>query len=217
MRFILLATSLLLIWTQSSFGQSFRANADTSYAFIETVSGSHFYGHIVNESLDTVFLVTDDGVSMKLPRSSISAIDYKATKIPDHFWAFGGVFGTPAGGNFVVGSYWRRTGVRLAVGYWGSTLAGIELSLPVNLYRSEHTSHDVAFVAWSSVIESTETSYDAFGGPYQYTTSRSFTGYGPAYQVNLSGFSGEFGLAFGSGDFSSPQIMFQLGYVHEFR
>ena len=205
--------AFLFFAVHSSYGQGTSPIPMPRLASIEMMSGAHYYGHIVKESLDTIFLQTQDGVSMKLPRASIESIDYDAKLIPSHFWAFGGVLGTPAGGNFVVGSYWSRFGIRLSFGYWGDAVSGLELSLPINLYRSEHTSQNIALVASTTTVQTTETDYY---GQYQY--DRTFAGFGPAYQVNLSGFSGELGLAFGSGgDFSSPQIMLQLGYVHEFR
>ncbi|HWF45292.1 MAG TPA: hypothetical protein VG537_11680 [Candidatus Kapabacteria bacterium] len=187
-------------------------------ASIETVSGATYYGSIVRESPDTVFLKTEDNASVELLRNTIASINYEATKLPNHYWAVGGVLGTPAGGNFVVGSYWEHLGVRLSFGYWGDALAGFELSLPINLYRSEHTSHDIALVLLYTQIGTTEQDFDWNTGlPYNYTFERTFAGIGPAYQVNLSGFSGELGLTFGSGDFSNPELIFQLGYVYEFR
>jgi hypothetical protein len=213
-----LFTLLLFFVPIASYGQAATKSDNPGFASIEMQSGADYYGHIVRESPDTVFLQTQDGTSMELPRKSIESIDYNAAIIHNSYWAMGGVFGTPAGGNFVIASYGRHVGVRFSFGYWGDNLAGAEISLPINIYRSEHTSHDIALVAWASQIGSTETNYDwNTGAPYQYSVTKSFLGFGPAYQVNLSGFAGELGITFGSGDYGSPQIIFQLGYVHEFR
>ena len=209
----LLALPLTIILSSAAFCQN---SSSSDMASILTTTGSTYRGQIVHESPDTVILLAKDGNTLTILRRNIASIDYHWQPI-NKFWELGAVFGTPAGLNLIAGYHFEMVGLRFGFGYWGSNLYGAEISIPITLYRGEHSTHDVAIVAWTSSIDAPETEYDYFGESYVTTVHKTFTGIGPAYQVNLNGFSGELGLAFGSGTFSSPQLMLQLGYVYQFR
>lgn len=151
---------------------------------------------------------------MQLPRSSVAFIEYKSLASPKHWSEFGGVLGSPAGGNFVVGARWPSVGLRLSGAYWGTSLYGAQLAVPINVARSENTSHNIAPFVSESHLTSTKTYYTSYG-PIDLATPEEWTCVGLAYELNTHGFDLEFGLDVGTGDFSNPQLAFQIGYVHQ--
>lgn len=183
--------------------------ADTSRtAFIRSNSGTHYWGEILRETSDSVFLLQGDGVLVDLPRSAIDVIKYGMTKPRDPFWEGGLVFGSPGGINFLAGYQWEFGGVRVSGDYFSSDVAGIQINASYKLYRGESASHYVSFV-WSYSTTAIVTGGD------QPQTFR-VNGLGAAYDLNFVGISFELGLL-QNFTTNNREILLQLGYVYQFR
>ncbi len=202
---------LLLFLLATSLRAQTTRNAEHLTAEIKTKGGEVFRGQITRETADTVFIINDQGKQEFVLRSRIESISYAAHRLAD-FGEVGITIGTPSGLNLVAGYMWRHVGVRLSGLYLGS-ISGVQLGIPINIARFESTSHDISLVAATSSITTHQT--DVFGGTTE--VNHNFTGVGPAYELNAGGFYLELGLLFGSGTYSSPQLAFQIGYVHAFR
>jgi hypothetical protein len=151
-----------------------------------------------------------------------------------NFFEFGGSFGMPAGFNFEFGYLAAGVGVRLSGAYWGS-LQGVQLSVPVNLYRGKHSTNDIAIAGGFIQQQTTYDHHTGFlgSGPTDYSSSDTYnySFYGIAYQANWSGFALELGVARSqaSATYSGPDgtsmdtphwiwlPLTHIGYVYQFR
>lgn len=181
---------------------------------IKTTSGVVYLGSVIRETSDSIYFKTVDSVNLQLPRSAVVSVDYKAPKPPTHWSEFGGVFGTPAGLNFVVGAHWPAIGVRLSGAYWGHALSGIQVGIPYTFASNANTTHSVGLIAGTSFLSLPTTQMTYYGTTTTYTDNY-WTSVGAAYDLNAGGFALQVGLTVGTGTFHNPQIAFQIGYVHE--
>jgi hypothetical protein len=121
--------------------------------------------------------------------------------------AVGAVIGAPTGISLMGGYYFKNFAVRLSGGSWGKEWNGFQGDLSYNLTRSLSFSTNVSLI----------------GGQYGNTLKDVSLGesvkrqryWGLAYDVYLSGFFLQTGVGFGSGDYPSPQFLFQCGYLIE--
>jgi hypothetical protein len=109
----------------------------------------------------------------------------------------GVAIGTPAVLNIELGYWMDEVGVRLSGGIFPG--AGIQANLGFKLAENAKRSHVIAAVFGASEIDHYEWTYA-----------------GVAYELNYHGIFLQAGLTAGRGDYSSPQIIFQLGYVYRF-
>lgn len=150
-----------------------------------------------------------------MPTVIVVTSDLDARPDPSSYWAVGGTLVTPAGLNLVVAHYSRSLGVRLAAGYWGS-IGGAQIDLAYEMGRRRNFSHHLYLGVGASSVEVEE--MVSAGRYYNVATSTKTWQYvGLGYDVNWNGFFVSSGLNIGSGDFSSPQLMAQIGYVYEIR
>lgn len=121
--------------------------------------------------------------------------------------ALGAIIGTPSGVSFMGGYYSKIFALRLSGGSWGREWNGFQGDVSYNLTRSSSFSTNVSLI----------------GGQYRNTLKDVSAGesvkrqryWGLAYDVYLSGFFLQTGVGFGSGDYPSPQFLFQCGYLIE--
>jgi hypothetical protein len=174
---------------------------DTSKtALIRSIYGTRYWGNVIRETSDSVFLLQDDGVVDDIPRNLIEDIEYGMRKPMDHFAEAGFVVGTPGGPDFVLGYEWWIAGIRASGFYSGSDLNGLQFNVLYSLFRGDYTSHYLSLI---------------------WTTMRSpnfyLNGFGAAYDLNVSGFSFELGLIPRTKDLANLSPMYQIGYVYQFR
>jgi hypothetical protein len=205
-RFLVITAMFILITVASAMSQP---------AVVTTKEGAEYSGRITVEGADEVTLVSADSVVTKIPRASIKSIEYvdrhaeSSSTRKGAFPVFGAAFGTPAGLNLVGGYYFTPWGVRVSAMYWGR-LAGVEVEFLRNIGRTGIFSHNVHVGVGTMQIGS---SYFDFSNDVYFD----WTYISAGYDLNLSGFHASIGFSLGSGDFANPQLMLQLGYVHEFR
>jgi hypothetical protein len=107
----------------------------------------------------------------------------------------GGSFGTPAGLHLVGGYRQDRFGTRLTAGYLGSSLYGVQLGAGLRRDSDKDGTHGFDLNLGTLNVE---------GAGFRYVE--------PAYSYHgPRGFFAEVGLALGVGDYSNPQLMFQIG------
>lgn len=107
-------------------------------------------------------------------------------------------FGTPGGLNLAAGYWFGTVGLRLSGMYLGD-IAGVQGNVGFKLSDNSTHSHVLATVFGTSEIE-----------------RKNWTYVGGVYELNLYGFFLPAGATIGSGDFPSPQLVFQIGYMHRF-
>jgi hypothetical protein len=130
--------------------------------------------------------------------------DFKHAEYPE----LGINFGTPAGLNIAAGYWFGIVGTRLSGMYLGSTISGIQANVGFKMSDNSNRSHVLAAVFGASHLILDEDSY--------FERERNWTYVGAAYNLNLGGFFLEAGVTVGHGDYSSPQVVLQLGYMYRF-
>ncbi len=116
-------------------------------------------------------------------------------------------FGTPAGINFAMGYQFGLVGLRLSGMIWGRPISGLQMNVGFRLSDNADRSHVVAAILGSMEVEE-DLGFSSRMREWNYV--------GAVYELNLSGFFLQAGATVGSGDFSSPQLVFQIGYMHRF-
>lgn len=189
------------------------AVAAHAQATVTTVDGTRYVGKLVRNEGDTTVIMTADSVMITIPQARIRLIEFNtgglagsssstATAVP--YWMFGAALGTPAGLNLIFGRSFGGFGMRLSGMVFGGRLYGAQVDVVRIGRTSESFSHQPFLGVGTLHVKGGGTG----GGDWTYVAA----GYG----LNSGGFHFDIGLSVGSGDFSNPQLMLQIGYVHEF-
>jgi hypothetical protein len=180
--------------------------------------GQKYYGTILKDSADEVVIKTYEGEKVILGKAYIigidSNVDASEANGPTSFPLVGGSLGTPAALHLIGGYYMGPIGARASLGYLGR-LYGAQLNLYRNLTRKEGFSQNLGIAAGYSNIP--HFVFDENTSRIFVDRTMTWTYISAVYDVNVNGIFGEIGLSFGSGSFSNPQLMLQVGYVFEFR
>jgi hypothetical protein len=193
---------VLLFFTTAVFSQN----------KVETVGEFEYFGEVVRNDQDTMVLRLRDSSMIHIPKTSILAVYYDvAERQNSQYWSVGGTVGTPSGLQ-VVGSYdIDRYGVRTSIGIVGE-IAGAQLNIFRKLHRANHFSHEL-----SGILGFTNQRYfRLIDGELLYNYLDEYY-LGVGYSAHWYGFFGEIGIASGVDPFFHPQVLLQLGYIHEFR
>jgi hypothetical protein len=179
---------------------------------VTTVGGEIYTGRIVDENTSLIMLMTLDSVTVTVPKSSVQLVRYGVDNSParlkdDSFWSLGGALGTPGLVNVIGGYNFDGWGLRVSGGLTPNTAAGLQFDLRRSVGYSGSLSHNihVSIGSFAMATDSPFRSYDWWD----------YVGIG--YDLNWGGFYLSGDLSFGDGTYSSPQILAQIGYVHEFR
>ncbi|MCB2205246.1 hypothetical protein KQI65_10895 [bacterium] len=125
--------------------------------------------------------------------------------------------GTPGGLNLAYGHWFGGIGLRLSGMIYGPSLSGLQLNLGFKLSDTYRMSHVLALVGGVSHFElEEETYYSSYSLITHRTRVYDWTYLGGIWEMNWWGFFLQTGLAVGSGDFSNPQLMLQIGYMYRF-
>jgi hypothetical protein len=192
-----------------------RSDAQTR---IEVRSGATYVGRIIADTADVLVLRTTDSTDVTIKKSNISRLEVgEFTKEGRRrsYASLGVTLGTPAGIHALGGYYFGDIGLRAHAGYWGGLYGG-QISLVRNLSQGDRMTHSLSLGAGYSHITLQHSRFVAWGVE-EYTTTDEWKYVSAAYSVNWHGFFLELGLSVGSGTFSNPQLMGQIGYVYDFR
>ena len=119
--------------------------------------------------------------------------------------------GTPAGVNLALGYWFGEFGLR-ASGMVLGFVQGFQGNVGFKLSDNANRSHVLALIFGKSSIEDKKV---YLFGPDE-VVYRTWSYFGLVYELNWHGFFLEAGFTAGSGDFRSPQVAAQLGYMYRF-
>jgi hypothetical protein len=169
-------------------------------ALIRSIYGTRYWGNVIHETQDSVFLLQDDGIIDDIPRNLIDTIEDGMRKPKDQFAEAGFIFGTPAGSNLLLGYEWWIAGIRASGFYSGSNLNGVQLNLLCKILRGDYSSHYLSLI-WATM----------------HSPNFYLKGPGAAYDLNISGFSFELGIIPSTYAPVNLNPIYQIGYVYQFR
>ncbi|MFH1051268.1 MAG: hypothetical protein V1779_10125 [bacterium] len=161
-------------------------------------------------------------ISLQLLNGDFITIDYeKVVRITkkdkskyyynlDYFEA-GINLGTPGGVNLLVGKWFSPIGIKVSGMNLGK-IYGIQGNLMYKISDDYNTCHSLGLSTGVSHMELEKT--DIWGETE--TEIYDWQYYGVVYNLNWSGFWLEAGLCGGTGDFTSPQLMAQIGFTYRF-
>lgn len=181
--------------------------------------GSKITGNIIAVRRDkSIRIKTDGGNEIIFPKSEVFRVEQESygiiKNVKKSYIEFGFNIGTPGGLNLAFGGFGDVVGFRLS-GFYLPTIAGIQANLNFKLYESRNTLINIALLAGSMEAKDPNNNSNSYpysaDNPFKY-----WTYYGMALDMNFSGFFLELGLSDGKGDFSSPQLLFQIGYMKRF-
>ena len=125
--------------------------------------------------------------------------NYPGTRITREYSVFGGAIGTPGGLNIVYGQAFKDYGFRLSAGYF-SYILGFQVNGFRRLKPTPNFEHNINIVLGVSIINDESWQYIGVG-----------------YEINIDNFFGGIDIELGSGDRSTPQLGFQLGYLYRMK
>lgn len=113
--------------------------------------------------------------------------------------------------NALMGYTYHRFHIRGSIGIMPSDRAsGEQLNIGICIAKSDHVDHNLTFELGESRMLRSNRTYTQ----NEYSKWRYF-GFG--YDINYYGIFGEIGISKGEGDYTSPQLIMQLGYVYRFK
>ena len=121
---------------------------------------------------------------------------------------------TPGGFNCILGYQFRYFGIRFEAGFmpFGKLDSwGLQGNILLNLFKSPSTEANLSITAGRSQVATANT-----GFMLSDYSLLSWSYYGVCFDINAYGLFIEAGLSFGEGDFTSPQLLFQIGYIFRF-
>lgn len=183
-------------------------------------SGEIVNGKIVEHNKGSnITIITDDGVKIVYPINMIEKVEMTGLpvsrpKFRDVFTTaeLGFTIGTPAGINLVLSKHKEQYLFRFSGMYWGSGLKGLQMELGYKFSENRNRYHAINILAGLLSIKSTEN--QGFGTTIK---TNNWQYFGIAYNFNLYGFYLQPGFSIGEGNFTNPQLMFQIGYVYRIK
>jgi hypothetical protein len=144
-----------------------------------------------------------------LPASGTGQTESIERKSDDRgFFMLGLGIGTPSGAALVGGYDFGPLAIRLSGGGWSRGWYGAEGDLAIRFNRGSTFAHGISIIGGRSGTNPVNE---------QGTEDRKAQSFlGVTYDVYLSGFFLQAGLAFGRGDYPSPDAVYQFGYLFEF-
>lgn len=206
--------NILLLALALSFAYNRNIFAQEQFDIIYLKNGSKVIGIIVDQkSNQKIKIRTKDGSEyvynlneIEKIRKGVFEINLKSIKEVSYFES-GINLGTPSGINGAFG-YWNGPiGYRITGMYYGSDLNGIQLNIGFKLSDNTKQMHNLALIA--GTLQFKDENGNTEGIMY-------WKYIGLVYNLNFQGFFLETGLTIGNGSFSSPQLVFQIGYMHRF-
>ncbi len=125
------------------------------------------------------------------------------------FVALGAGIGSPSGVTVNAAGYFAPVALRLSGGYWGSRWNGFQGDLGILFNSSPSFAHGISLIGG---VFRTNPLLPNDSGAIQ-ERDRIVHYVGAAYDMYLSGFFFQIGLAHGHGDYPDPQLAVQCGYL----
>jgi hypothetical protein len=180
------------------------------YSTIHTTGGGELEAHIslVNDSAFEAS--TKDGFPLKIDRKNI--MYYSFDNLSSQYPFIGLTLVQPGGFNLTGGGHFSDVlGIRATVGMVPGSMFGTQFNLLYSLSRLEHFESNISILGGYSIIER---GHDYYGQAVE--NDMDWLYFGTSIDANIYGIFLELGLTVGSGYFSNPQLLFQIGYVYRF-
>lgn len=220
-KYICVILIVLTMGFQYCIGQAPASPA--KYVRITTTVSTEVVGQLIREDANEILVRSDQGVDIIVYRANIVSIAYGTystissmslrtpLSAPQSFSSFGATLGTPAGLNIRYGYHDQDFGFHAMAGYLSSELYGFQLSPMYTISNSERTFFYFSWMLGYSYLTITESA-----GPFAVPVSREWAYAGFGFTLMSRGLILEAGLSGGYGDYSSPNILFQIGYMYSF-
>jgi len=160
-----------------------------------------------SQTKDTVYVVQKDTVYY-VPMPSRNVDHVKAE--------LGIVLGTPSGLNLILAAHTTDAIFKISGAYLGPTLYGGQFDIGYKFSENKRTYHGVGLGFGFANIGTTEITTNQWN-QYEYKERNHWQYVAVNYMLNTYGFYLNAGLSAGSGSFSNPQLMLQIGYAYQFR
>ncbi|NUQ82292.1 MAG: hypothetical protein HUU10_11840 [Bacteroidetes bacterium] len=188
----------------SFFALATSLNAQALRDIVTLKNGSKIKGRVVSENnASSLKIVTTDGSELVYSIEEVLRIekyidpDIAVETIDSSYSSIGVTFGTPTGLNVNSSHWFGRVGLHISGMSYRAKISGTELGINYKLSDNSFRSHSVG-LNYSSLL----------------SVNAKWTGFGIHYQYIYKAFVVKPGIQFGSGTFTSPQIILELGYIN---
>ncbi len=195
------------------------ANETSDVIFLK--NGTKVTGKIIKYDVEKeVVIKTESGTELQYKMSDVEKIDFKS----ESFYQYkktsaelGVTLGTPAVLNLVLGKHFDNLMVKASGFYLGSDAKGIQFEIGYKLAEFARTYHAINIAGGFSEMRTTSSTLNDTDNELCPSKLYKWNYIGIVYNLNTNGFYLQSGLSIGEGDYISPQFMFQIGYVYQFR
>ena len=182
---------------------------------IKTLTGTKYEATIKNFN-DSLFIINTTGKNeVSIKRNEVVSLELDNPLEKKGYPMFGITAITPGGLNLLFGQHFGNFGIRLQGGLLplSATMWGFQGNLLYNFQKSESFENNIS-IAFGQLNIPIKKGFSLWEGTIY--ENGDWTYAAVCYDFNTSGFFLEIGLSFGSGYFSNPQVLLQLGYVYRF-
>ncbi|MBX7156407.1 MAG: hypothetical protein K1X91_15735 [Bacteriodetes bacterium] len=176
-------------------------------------------GRLIHDGSTEIIVRLNEDKVRTIRRTDIVTIDRFRTseagevvdtryKRQDNFFTAGVTIGSPAGLNLRIGKHINNLAFDVS-GMYLSTVQGAQFNIHLCYDNEKATQNYIGLMVGSSAITG-DLENTGISRTYTYTYG------GVSTALHSHGFFLETGLVIGSGDFRSPQVMFQIGYMPKF-
>lgn len=178
---------------------------------IITTDNHEYNGDIIKEAKDYIIIKQNDNTQLLIPCFKIYKINdelYPCSLTKENYPVIGLTIGTPSALNFIIGYYYKYTGIRLSGGYLGQ-IYGYQGNLLLKISESTSFVHHLSVLAGTSFIQGDTDSNGNKQADYKWK----YIGIG--YDLTWYGIFLELDITGGVGD-QNPQAGSQIGYLYRF-
>lgn len=155
-----------------------------------------------SQAKDTVYIIQKDTVRLVKPEPKLGKINAEV----------GVVLVTPTYANALISLHHNDVFFKVTGAYFSKSY-GIQFDLGLKAFVEDETYHGVSLAGGQVSILSDEETF----GNRTYQEELLWTYMSVNYILNTRGFYLSVGTGYGRGDYSSPQLMLQIGYAYQFR
>ena len=171
---------------------------------IRLLNGKTITGYVskMTDDVITIILNNDDVPDVERTIKRKEIIELKHGRVyKDNYAMLGLSFGLPGGINAIWGYHFGKIGSRAEFGFFPGDdfMAGVQANFLLNLFQNRNFETNLSI-----------------GTGYFQQGNDDYVYIGPFYDLNFYGVFLELGLGFGSGKYTSPQFLAQIGYVFRF-
>jgi hypothetical protein len=154
--------------------------------------------------------INSDNVQFKVKDiSHILSMTISAKTYNNSYFEIGGNLGFPAAVNAYIGFWYGLFGIH-ASGMHIYLADGLQANIALNLYDQTNIRHSLSLAGGFSNIRKDKRGSEGILKNFHWEYI------GSTYNIFYKGFWTEIGLSFGEGNYTNPQLLFQLGYVYRF-